>query len=77
MNYDAVSLPFSVIFLSFWSQIGESQGIRGASARIGYEEIKVAFERQWALDFTPGREVWKALLDWEKYRNWKSRGTTP
>ena len=50
MNYDAVSLPFSVIFLSFWSRVGESEGIRGASARIGYEEIKVAFERRWALD---------------------------
>lgn len=45
-------------------QTGERKEIREASVRGAYEEIKVASE-QWALDFTPGSEDWKALLDWE------------
>ena len=45
--------------MNFSIQVGERQGDGGASARIGYEEIKDAFEQQWALDLPqeerPGR----------------------
>lgn len=55
--------------MNFSIQVGEENETRGTSASTGYEETKIAFEQQWALGFTPGREAWEALLDWKKQQS--------